>query len=250
MKVSDIEGFVDGIIQFVKFTQPEFMDSIAKGQLYMNNIDYFVELENRTKLKGQGDRYDGGNVIREIDFKLLDDDTQEVILEGITPEAIIRDYSFSRIPIYCMTALKGSDFIVVDESTKSYIVKPHFTEEVKELMLSSFGSKAVIIDSFPFQESVENHFRTNNISYDARLVNYTDFNLNGAERLLNYQYRNIESIFTKDLFFEHQKEFRIALDEIETEEPIVINIENFDQSSILCMDTYAFFDEFVIEVLK
>ncbi|SDM15319.1 hypothetical protein SAMN05428961_11084 [Paenibacillus sp. OK060] len=243
-------GMKNFTLMLVKFTQPEFMDSIANGQLYMNNIDYFVELENKTKVKGQGDKFDGANVIRHTKFKLIDSETKEVVLEGISPEVIQRDYAISKIPVYCMTAFKGNDFAVVDETSDSYIAKLDISEDVKELMLSTFGSKAVIINPFCFIKSVQKHFDDKQIDFYAQLVEYSDFNLNLEERMLNYQNRNITSIFTKDLFFEHQREFRIALYNTAIEEPLVINLSTFEDSLVSCTDTLSLFNDFEIEIPK
>lgn len=251
MKLSDIEGFQKRGIFFVKFTQPEFVDSIMNGQLYMNNIQYFSDLESSTKIKGQGDKYDGANVSKNIQVKLFDEENGEVVLETISPEVIYRSSAFKWTPIFCMTAFKSEDFIVISETLDSYVCKLNLTNDIKERMLSEFGSKAVVIDSNErFLDLLQNHFDSNEIEFMADLVDYVDFDVPSEQRTREYEQKNIKSIFTKDLFFAYQREYRIALYETYINEPITITLSEFENDMMFCVDTEYLFENYILEVSK
>lgn len=113
MKLSKVKGYESEILLFTKFTQEKYVKNLISGQLFMNNIKYFIDLENETKVKGQGDKYEASNVLSNVTFKMMLQGTDVLIGEGTAEQLIERNHVFDNIPIFCFTAFGSNDFKIV-----------------------------------------------------------------------------------------------------------------------------------------
>ncbi|OMD66201.1 hypothetical protein [Paenibacillus odorifer] len=250
MKLSEIQGFDSKEILFmVKFTQERFVESLVNGNLYMNPIKYFVELEEKTKIKGQGDKFEGANVIRDFNFTLYKHGTKEKVGEGYSDLLVERNHYYDDLPIFCITAFTPQDFKVVNETDEILSLVFDLDEQDKSVMEETFGEKAIVINAAEFMNSVDAHMINNNLAYSARLVDYFDYSVNHEARIRDYG-KSVSSLFVKDDFFKHQREYRIALLDQRKDEGFNLKIDNFNIKMPLVLETKDFFENFGLDVRK
>ncbi|MEC3812951.1 hypothetical protein [Bacillus altitudinis] len=46
------------IFSLLKFSKKEYLEDLREGKLYLNNFQYFRDVDKEEKRKGQGDAYD------------------------------------------------------------------------------------------------------------------------------------------------------------------------------------------------
>ncbi|HBH1374923.1 hypothetical protein ACWJXL_00155 [Clostridioides difficile] len=56
----------------IKFSEEKHIDSLALGNIYTNNFDYFIELEKQSKIKGIGDKDELALKIVSINIKKIE----------------------------------------------------------------------------------------------------------------------------------------------------------------------------------
>lgn len=252
MKLSEVKGFNGSeILFFVKFTKNEFVDTLVAGNLYMNPVKYFIELEEKSKERGQGDKLEGANIIKNVSLTFYEYGTDNVVLDGLEGTTIIeRNHVYDKAPVFCMTAFTSKDFKIIDESDTSYTVDFDMTEEDKDIIKKTFGEKAVILNAVKFIDILDKHTLDNSVDYTAGLVNYYDYNTNEEKRIANYGKTHSTTIFNKDDFFKIQREFRIILPYVSSEDAYIFHIDNFNEIMPYVSDTSDLFNSFRMEILK
>jgi hypothetical protein len=248
-KFSEVKEFESEILMLVKFTKEEYIQSLLDGNLYMNNIKYFIDLENQTKVRGQGDKLEASNVINDVHLKFYKEGTDELLAEATSSRLVERNHFFDNIPIFCITSFDSKDFQIVEETEYSYKVKFAINEKEMKHMKESFGEKAIFINPAVFLNRVENNFTEKGFEFDARKVNYENLDINDSKRLEHFNGTSIIPLFIKDIFFESQREFRIAIFNNPTESVLVPNIGDLSDISYV-MDTEDLFNYTMLEVKK
>ena len=56
----------------MKFGSEENLNKLRKGQLYMKNLQYYVDLEKTTDDEDVGDKYDGQMVLQDVKITIHD----------------------------------------------------------------------------------------------------------------------------------------------------------------------------------
>ncbi|MEQ7054026.1 hypothetical protein ABN764_25670 [Paenibacillaceae sp. P-4] len=256
MKLCRAKGFESEILLLTKFTQEKYVKSIVNGQLFMNNIKYFVDLENQTKVKGQGDRYEAANILSNVTFKMYLQGTDTLIGEGTAGQIIERNHVFDNIPIFCFTAFDSSDFKIIDETENSYKVVFDIASHEVDKMIADFGTKAILINPVSFINKVDEAFRKKGIEYQADKVKYEDLSVNRVEKIESYRVPTTTPLFTKDIYFKYQREFRIVLLNHRVEKSYIAEIGRLDEKRGLgdtafhVMDTIEFFQNTLLDVVK
>lgn len=74
---------------FVKFTKEEYVNDILDGNLYMNNFKYFIDLEKKKRIKGQGDKFEAAFVTRAVDLRIIDPRTKKS-LESVKEQKLLK----------------------------------------------------------------------------------------------------------------------------------------------------------------
>ncbi len=249
VKLNEV-GFKEEILLMIKFTKEDYVNSIVNGNLYMNNIKYFVDLENRTGIKGQGDKYEAGNVISDVEIKFYKAGTDQLIAEGYAEEIIDRSNFFDDLPIFCITAFSANDFKIIRETGDYYEVAFDVEESERNRMLANFGEKAILINPKLFLDKVDDFFRNDKTEYVARRVNYKNLKTNDEERIMNYRNHFLLPMFTKDKYYEYQREFRIVALGHRTENNYFANIGSLDKVAFFVTNTKDVFREITLQIRK
>lgn len=224
MKLSEVPKYKDAIIAFFKFSP--FIDSLMEGNLYMNNLQYYIDREKETGDRGLGDKLEASQVLTEIEFKMYDNKTGELAFTGTSESINLRFNGDEKKPVFCLFALTSEHLSIKDEDNEFYITEMAFSHEEVEKMINEFGDQLLIIDSKEFIERVEKAFNDNGYGYVGAKVNYDDYSINNTKRLDSYIKNDHEIFFWKDKYFENQNEYRFVITSTDIDEPMVVNIGN------------------------
>ncbi len=264
-KLSEVPKFnkyKDWIGLFIKFSP--YTDSLIKGNLYMNNLQYYINREIETGDRGLGDKVEASVFMSGLNFKVektgealentsanytirfvgdtdlgikletsLDvSETKGLPLEGTGANLKLQLDSDGKRPVFCLFSVTIDNMTIVDENEEFYIAELDYTSEEKEKMIREFGDEMLVIDPGYFCERVEKAFLEKGYELVHRRVRYDDYSINTIERLESY--RNDDFFFWKDKYFEHQNEYRFIIPNLETDEPIIINIGDISDISRRC----------------
>lgn len=225
-KLSEVDKYNDEVIAFFKFTN--FTDSLLNGDLYMNPLQKYIEMERESGKKGVGDVLEAAQVISDFRFNIYKEGTNEFTHTGAADYIHFRINGDEKKPVYCLFTLHANDLLIVDENDTEYITVMNFSKEEVDKMLNEFGEQVALINPGSFIERVEKTFDEKGFGYVISPVKYDDYSINSIKRIESYKKNNNEIFFWKDNFFENQKEYRIVITSIETEEPLIPNIGNLN----------------------
>ena len=71
----------------MKFGSEENLKKLQKGQLYMKNLQYYVDLEKTTDDEDVGDKYDGQMVLQDVKITMYDYETGAFVAQMDAPIA-------------------------------------------------------------------------------------------------------------------------------------------------------------------
>ncbi|MBM7717295.1 hypothetical protein JOC94_004320 [Bacillus thermophilus] len=207
MRMSEF-GELKNFILFVKFTKKEYAKSILGGNLYMNNIGYFIGLEKDNRIKGVGDKREAGLVREAKDLIIVDMETNKVLFKAPKGEIIQRYEKSVNIPIFCYSMFTADDFVVLEDNKENLSFKLDIGKDTEKFL--EFGDTAII---FPNNfhhlliDSAESHKlqgRVNKVSYDK-------FDKINEEREKLFQSGTSDMFFWKHEDFKYQREVRFVL---------------------------------------
>ncbi|PEU53762.1 hypothetical protein CN395_26145 [Priestia megaterium] len=221
-KMSEVPKYKEEVISFFKFT--DYVDSLLEGNLYMNNLQRYIDMEKESGIRGMGDRFEGAEVMSNVEIRIYDSRTGELILQGDSERVHARLTDSEKTPVYCLFSLTTDHLTLIDETDEFYITKIDFSDEEIEKMISEFGETVVMINPNAFVERVQKAFVEKGYGYRMGKVTYDDYGVNSSKRMEAYRKNDSEVFFWKDKFFENQNEYRIAIKSIKTDEPIIENI--------------------------
>ncbi|MFC0907035.1 hypothetical protein ACFHWD_20465 [Clostridium sp. MT-14] len=251
-KLSYLKGLEDCYLFLVKFTKQKYVNDILDGKLYMNNLKYFIELENKTHIKGQGDRFEAGNVMNNVTMRLYKSGTKKLISKIPIKRVTMRYNFYEKIPVFCLTVFGTNDFDIFEETNKSCKIKLNINDTDKNNIINNFGEKAVIIRLDKFIDKIEKYNGNNSNSLIYGKVHYEDYNVNSINRYKNYANDSLEVLFTKDIYFSPQREFRIISGNNYTNDYFVANIGTLRDGGAYVLDTDEFLNrlEFELNFIK
>jgi hypothetical protein len=244
-KLNEIEN-CQGFRLLVKFVNPEFVDFLLDGNLYMNTLGSFIQQEKNTKVRGQGDKYEGAHVFGIDKIKIIDPKTNQVIATAITGVFEERYKGIEKIPVFCFTVFTAKDFKVIEEEEDSISFILDIDEEEKNKILKNFGSKAVLLPN-DFVEMLEEDALKQEMQFLIRSVVYDDFTAINSERRKKFEEKSPEIITWKDSFFEYQREARFAILNYPTEEALTFSMRSIREQSFE-MDAEKFLKDYYIQV--
>jgi hypothetical protein len=223
--LNEIDGFKD-VNFFVKFTMPEFVESFLDGNLYMNTLDYFIELEKETKVKGQGDRYEGAFVFGAQNIQIIDNDTNMVIATAKSGMYEERSKVVREIPIFCFTKFTAKDFKVLEEGENLVSIILDIGEENIEKFLENFGSKAILLPG-DIVEMMKNDADEQELDFIISPVTYHDYSVGiDSKRKKEYDNGSATIVTWKDSYFQYQREMRFAVFNKPSDKAIIVKIRN------------------------
>ncbi|OHY76649.1 hypothetical protein [Priestia aryabhattai] len=268
------KNYKDGIVLLLKFSP--YIDSLIGGNLYMNNLKYYINREIETGDRGLGDKLEASLSMSGLNFGV--EKTEQVPSEGTDANYTIRfkgntdldtkletslyvsatkglplegsgatlRFSFDsdeKRPVFCLFSVTIDNLTIVDENEKFYIAELDYTSEEKEKMIREFGDELLAIEHVGhFCERVEKAFLEKGYDLIHREVRYDDFSINTIERLESWlEPENNDFFFWKDKYFENQNEYRFVISNVETNEPIIVNIGDISDISRKCNAREFFF---------
>ncbi|MDU9695552.1 hypothetical protein O0Q50_30585 [Priestia aryabhattai] len=247
-KMSEFPKYETEIVSLLKFT--EHVDSLLKGDLYMNNLQRYIDMEKESGKRGMGDKLEGAQVWADMEVRIYDNETGELLLQGDSELVHARLQDAEKTPVYCLFALTTDHLTLVDETDEFYIAKVDFSDEEKEKMIKEFGETIVMIGPSAFAERVQKAFNEKGYGYRMGKINYDDYGVNSAKRMQAFAGSDSEFFFWKDKFFENQNEYRIAIKSIKTDKAITENIGDISDIANVISAEKFFGDELRVYLRK
>ncbi len=206
---------------FCKFNPRDRLEALRdRGYLYLKNINYYIEEEKETLIKGKGD-IDEAVMFKSSKVKIFLPDTDIQIGEAKSGVAV--NQLVLRQPIYCMTYKNITENIVAFDYP-TFQASVSFDDRLKE-----FGEYVLVIhDVGEFLKRVKEKLNKLGISFQHGVVKYRDtdhlyFDNNQVE---------MNTAFNKNPFFDYQSEFRILLNN-EVEDHYTFEIGSVKDISVL-----------------
>lgn len=219
----------------LKFGKREHLGSLVKGNIYCSNAITFWGIEDKLKIKGQGNILEAGTRIFAQKMIMQHPDTKEVIAACGKANGLVRIEPAEKIPVFCMFAVYEDDCKVDDAGTliinlsddKKQTIREHFPnadavavipnpeifiEDVKR----SIGTeiKAERVNYFHIDKGYETNDGRN--AMDMEYMKYlmqdaVPKKVDGGTRYTFYADYAFRVLFCKDVFFEKEQEYRIVL---------------------------------------
>lgn len=127
----------------IKFGSNENIRKLQNGQVYMKNMQYYIDLEKATDDENVGDMYEGQLMFGESTLVMTDEKTGDRIGEfDCNVESL--SFGYLKMPIYCMFLLDQRNISLLETEKDDETVRYKFSEKQKE-ELKYFGDSALII---------------------------------------------------------------------------------------------------------
>lgn len=244
-RLSDIEEYKD-IIFLCKFVDPQFLDSLLDGNLYMNTLGHFIEQEEKTKIRGQGDKYEGAHVFEVQNVQLIDPKTGAVIATSKNGMFQERYEGVRDIPVFCFTKFTAEDFKVLEKGEGTVSIMLDIDEEEKDKFLENFGSKVVMLPG-GFINMIEEDALKQEHEFTIRSIKYEEYKVVSKERKKAFEEKSVEIITWKDKFFEYQREMRFAILDNPTKEPMIFKMRSIRDGALI-IDAEKFLKEYFMQL--
>lgn len=103
--------YLENIKYLLKFGQKEHLKQLKNQDLFFSNAISIRGIEENLHIKGQGDKLEGSSKIFSDSFKMIDNNTRNVIIEGDKINATIHFEPADKIPVFCLFAVMDKDCI-------------------------------------------------------------------------------------------------------------------------------------------
>jgi hypothetical protein len=187
---------------FVKtFENTSYASQFLDGLLYMNTLDYFVQLETNDST-GRGDRHEGLNAwLQPKDIEIEINGIQISSADLASPVSIRSNQQLSK-NIFCLHA-----GYVGGKARSKFNTPQEFENQLKIPDENiSLGMQSIVITNVEeFILRVKKAAAFMNESLDGRIVNYYDPNT--SRNVISEE----DAPFNKQMNFEHQREYRIVI---------------------------------------
>ena len=236
-------------IVFIKFSDELWkLESLQKGNLYMNTLRFFKRLEEETKIKGMGDKNEGSMILSELRIKLYDYVTKKLVYEGPASTSATTMEEDLQKHVFCMSYLDFDCLKIIEEGTDFVKTIFSFSDEKKKDFEESFGKYVMVISCADFINNVRKAFEKENIVWAGDKVKYSDFSINYMNRLEDYMNNRSGKHFWKDKCFEKQKEYRVIVLNRDSDDSIQFNIGDLTSCSFITTTEELFSNQFYLEV--
>lgn len=217
----------------IKLGAEENLKKLQSGELYMKNLQYYVDLEKGTSDENVGDMYDGQMLLRDVKISMYSVDTNRFLGQIIAPKASM-NLGYLKCPVFCMYMFDYRNHTSEELNGNILKVRYQFTEEQLE-KLPNFGTHALIIkNGNEFVDRVKNGLLANNIGYTRDSVQY--YACNNLEHLKQVNGDNSRIAFWKRDKYAYQQEYRF-LAHTEVDDFLSINIGDIsDITELISMD--------------
>jgi hypothetical protein len=219
----------------MKFGSKENLERIQNGQVYMKNLDYYINLEKETTDENIGDMFDGQMPIHDVNISMYNPETNELIYQFKSDMATM-NLGFKKSPVLCMFILDQRNFISSNVNEDLLSFRFTFTEEQKE-KLAKFGDSVLLIKNpEEFFNRMEAGLVADGINFTRDRVKYYEKNIMQHFQDVTDDYKRIA--FWKRKKYEHQQEYRYLIFNRSVEDHYTLSIKDLtDISEIVTIDT-------------
>lgn len=226
----------DDVSYLIKFGKKAHLKELVEGYLYCSSAGYFRDLEIASGKKGQGDSLEASLTIPVTRLKLVGE-TGAIEIYPDNCRLTYRNPEVAGIPIYCLTAVTTNDLAAIDGSSRRR-PSPELEETIRAHFPSADGAVA-ISEPRTFIEDIHRSVKQSITAERVKYFNiaqgcgpngsipsgYIDFltgGPNGQTEERKYfidEDPSYKMLFCKDVFFEGEREFRIAFPEANRLQP-------------------------------
>lgn len=240
MRLSEIESFDAPQLIMVKFTSKDWIDSFLDGSIYMNNFKHFIDQEESSKLKGQGDAYEGAHVLEIISAKLYDQENR-LLATASSGSLVERHEIIKNIPMFCMASFGADDFIVLEHGEDYINLKLDIPAEDIKKIKETFKTDtvAVTVNPHAFIRHFDTVAKKKDLGLCRGMVDYCDYKILDTTRKKSFDEGEVDVLFTKHNSLSYQKEYRFVLTNVQSEKPYTIELGDL-RSMFAKMDTDTF----------
>lgn len=202
------EFFVESTGILIKFIKKSRIEGFLDGNLYMNNSQYYIDLENSTGQSGQGDKLEGKIPIYSNTIKTSESETK------IT---IHKEYGCNKFPIFCMMLLEPYQNDGVNGNFA-------FSSQQQYDEMKSFSDDCVVIKNpDEFIRRFTTACKKEKIIGCHEQVFYDKDALQKSKVLKIIEDNNLQSCFYKNEKFSLQQEYRFLVCK-EFDKAFILNI--------------------------
>jgi hypothetical protein len=247
--LSDLLTENDKIIGLLKFGKREHIESLQRGNLYLNNYDFFRKLEKESGKKGQGDAHDVSLIINNVEFELQNPETSQVILKGTAQNTILESKEDYERHLHCLTGITSNLLEVIENDGENAKVRLKLPDELREKATEDFGGYVAFINSGPFIDRIKEYCKQHGILFFGNMVRYIDMSINHSNRIKAFNENDVSIYFEKDVFFKFQNEYRLLFPEIISDVPETLQLGSLE-GIVNIMSVEAFLNSDLIFNLK
>ncbi|MCM3396773.1 hypothetical protein M3638_02830 [Oceanobacillus profundus] len=223
----------------LKFSSKKNLESLQNGTLYLNNFQYFKDLEIKEKRKGQGDAHDVTLQMSDVDLTFKHPETDDVLFKAKAKNANMESAEDYQKHLFCMTGITTDLLEITEIKESAATTKLVISEEFKEKALESFGDHVMLINAGRFMERVEQVCAEKSIPMVRKIVEYRDMSINYTDRIEAFGTGDVNFFFQKDNFFAYQNEYRLLFPELISNKAEIINIGNIkDFTTIFSIEDF------------
>lgn len=192
------------------FEDKKHADDLLRGRLFVNRLSYFKNIEDND---GRGDKDEGAVPLLLTDDLVITVESEnrttgkttssKLTRKNLLAPPILRPNWYDHIHVYCMYAGHTGDFrSLTSANVRDFESYLRLTEDAKKL-----GRHAIFIRNVTeFIKRVRDAASAQRYELFPKLVEYYD-----AEVGLDLEPFDIGTIFAKRNYYEHQREFRLAI---------------------------------------
>ena len=143
----------------LKFGKREHLESLVKGNIYCSNVITFWGIEDKLKIKGQGDILEAGTRMFAQKMIMHNPDTKEIIAEYGKSNGLMRVEPAEKMPVFCMFAVYEEDCKIDNDGTVSI----NLSDDKKQTIRDHFPNAdavAIIPNPEVFIEDIRNSIGT------------------------------------------------------------------------------------------
>ena len=199
------------------FEQKKHADAMLDGKLYINRLSYFQKIEEEKEFNRR-DKHEGVVSWLQPEQVILKINDHELNPKDLVSPISVQMNHHSNLNVFCIYAAHNGEFESLTEESL-----PKFKKQI-ELPKKSLklGKHAIIVlNSREFTSRVVKAVQKKGYGMTAKLVDYYD------PDEFHGHFTEEEAIFKKRIEFQHQSEYRFAINTcLQEEKPITLKIGN------------------------
>ncbi|KKC46786.1 hypothetical protein VE23_05965 [Paenibacillus sp. D9] len=241
MRLNSIQGYDKRIYFLLKFGRnPQHLESIRSGSIYMDRFRTYVEQEKRERKKGQGDSLEASLYLNVLSGQIFHEDTNELVATLGKSKLVLTPAGFLDRSVFCTMAVDASMLEILNDYDDHYEVEVIFSDEQKKDLPKVFGDHVISIEFTPFLNRFRDWFKKLETPLIAGLVNYEDFSINTTTRMRLFQKLDPHLFLLKSDEISYQNEYRIVPYSLTINEPMTISLGEMTNITSKVLDSSEF----------